>query len=179
MSDIEPVFYDCEASSYEGFPIEIGWAFYDPDLGIVSEAHLIQPPPQWRIEKVWDPAAEKLHGIALAQLRTEGRPPHEVMHRMNTALAGRTLYSDEPTHDQFWLETLIIAAGVEPVFTMQDTDARALISAQAADRGMDAGAFSQAKAGAMKYAPRRHRAEADARFLAALWVIVCGGTLAP
>ena len=37
-----PVFYDIEASSLEGFPIEIGWARADVALGtILSEG---QPP---------------------------------------------------------------------------------------------------------------------------------------
>jgi hypothetical protein len=179
MPNVEPIFYDCEASAYEGFPIEVGWAFYDHDSGIVSEGHLIRPPAEWRIEKVWDPGAEKRHGITPARLGTEGELPWDVARRMNIILAGRELYSDAAPYDQYWLRLLFDAGGVDPVFTTREMDARVLISARAAKRGMDASAFAQAKARAMKYAPRRHRAEADARFLAALWIIVSGGTLAP
>jgi hypothetical protein len=44
-----PVFYDFEASSIGGLPIEIGWVFADPkSRGIHSEGHLIKPPPLGR-----------------------------------------------------------------------------------------------------------------------------------
>jgi hypothetical protein len=45
-----PVFYDIEASSLDGFPIEIGWARADLASGtILSEGHLIRPPPDWAV----------------------------------------------------------------------------------------------------------------------------------
>ena len=73
MSDI-PVFYDCEASCIGGLPIEIGWAFIDTSTGeIQSESHLIKPPLYWDMQPVWDPDAEKLHGIPMA--RPMMRPP--------------------------------------------------------------------------------------------------------
>jgi hypothetical protein len=69
-----PVFYDCQASALEGFPIKIGWAYVGaPSDAIVSESHLVQPPPVWPIETWWDPDAERLHRITLRQLRAEGR----------------------------------------------------------------------------------------------------------
>lgn len=69
MTAPAPVFYDCEASDMEGYPIEIGWAFTDAATGVVvSESHLIKPPGDWPFEESWDPAAERLHGITLAQL---------------------------------------------------------------------------------------------------------------
>ena len=55
-----PVFYDCEASDVEGYPIEIGWAFLDPEARtVVSESHLIRPPDDWPIKESWDRAAER------------------------------------------------------------------------------------------------------------------------
>ena len=83
MSDV-PVFYDCEASCIGGLPIEIGWAFIDTSRGgIQSESHLVRPPLHWDMKPVWDPDAEKLHGISLEQLLAQGRPPLEVARRMN------------------------------------------------------------------------------------------------
>ena len=91
MSDV-PVFYDCEASCIGGLPIEIGWAFIDTSTGeIQSESHLLKPPLHWDMQPVWDPDAEKLHGISLEQLHAQGRPPFEVARRMNEVLRVTTL----------------------------------------------------------------------------------------
>ena len=89
MSDV-PVFYDCEASCTGGLPIEIGWAFIYKSGEIQSESHLVKPPLHWDMQPVWDPDAEKLHGISLAQLHAQGRPPFEVARRMNGVLAGNS-----------------------------------------------------------------------------------------
>lgn len=164
-----PVFYDCEASDVEGYPIEVGWAFVDRAAGaIVSESHLIKPPEDWPVKESWDRAAERLHRISLSQLHREGRPVWEVARRMNAALGGRELFSDAP-QDEAWLGLLFDAAGVEPSFTIRRTDARILISQAAADHGMSQADYTRAKELAAQLAPRRHRAEADARHLAVLW----------
>jgi len=163
MTIITPVFYDCEASDLEGYPIEIGWAFTDLEIGtIVSESHLIRPPEDWPVKASWDRAAERLHGITLAQLWRDGRPTWEVARRMNTVLDGRELFSDA-LQDETWLRLLFDAAGPDPTFTIRRTDAT----------------YARAKALAAELAPRRHRAEADARHLAVFWNIVARGTLAP
>lgn len=167
-----PVFYDCEASDVEGYPIEIGWALADPETDtIVSESHLIQPPEDWPMKESWDRAAERLHGISLLRLWTDGRPVSEVARRMNEALDGRELFSDAP-QDETWLRLLFEAAGLEPTFIVRKTDARVLISQRAAERGLDDAAYARARALATELAPRRHRAEADARHLAVLWNII-------
>ena len=114
MSDV-PVFYDCEASCIGGLPIEIGWAFIDTSTGeIQSESHLVKPPLHWDMQPVWDPDAEKLHGISLEQLHAQGRPPFEVARRMNEVLAGRELFSDAPADDERWLRIIFDEAGFDP-----------------------------------------------------------------
>ena len=119
MSDV-PVFYDCEASCIGGLPIEIGWAFIDTSRGgIQSESHLVRPPLHWDMKPVWDPDAEKLHGISLEQLLAQGRPPFEVARRMNAVLAGRELFSDAPADDERWLRIIFDEAGLDPAFTIR------------------------------------------------------------
>ncbi|WP_139251360.1 hypothetical protein [Kaistia soli] len=74
----EPVFYDCEASTLGGVPIEVGWAFMDSDGLVVSTACLVRPPRQWQIEARWDPAAEALRRTAIADLAecdSAAKPP--------------------------------------------------------------------------------------------------------
>lgn len=179
MTTPMPVFYDCEASDLEGYPFEVDWAFTDAATGVVaSENHLIKPPGDWPVKESLGRAAERLHGVALAQLWRDGRPVWDVARRMNAAPGGRELFSDAP-RDETWPRLLFDAAGSEPTFTIRMTDARVLISQAAVDRGLDEAACARAKARAAEIAPRRHRAEADARHLAVFWNIVARGTLAP
>ena len=99
----EPVFYDCEASSIGGVPIEIGCAFADRASGeIASESNLIKPPPHRNLALVWNPDAEKLHKITREELYAHGRTPIEITDRMKKMLAGRELFSDHPLDDERW-----------------------------------------------------------------------------
>jgi hypothetical protein len=179
MARAVPVFYDCEASSLDGVPIEIGWAFADAKTGAVtSEGHLIRPPPDWSVQESWDPAAEALHGISLVHLRAHGRAVWEIAQRMNNMLDGRELFSDSPL-DEVWLRCLFEEAGLDPSFTIRRMDAQVLIAELAANRGLYADAYVQAKAVAARLAPRMHRAEADARYLVILWNAVARKAIAP
>jgi len=174
-----PAFYDCEASGFDGVPIEIGWAFAESGTAIItSEGHLVRPPADWLIEESWDSAAEALHGISLGRLRRDGRPVWEIAQRMNRVLDGRELFSDSPL-DGVWLRCIFEAAGIDPSFTIGKMDAEALISELAANRGFDAAAYTRAKTIAAHLAPLRHRAEADARYWAILWNVIEWRTLAP
>jgi hypothetical protein len=119
-----------------------------------------------------------LHGIAFERLQQDGRPAWEVAQRVNAALSGRELFSDAP-QDEAWLRLLFDAAGCEPDFTIRRTDARVLISQAAVHSGLDEAAYAHAERLAIEIAPRRHRAEADARHLAVLWHIVALGILEP
>lgn len=187
---LAPVFYDCEASCSRGLPIEIGWAFADPATGeIHSEAHLVKPPPNWDLGPVWDPDAEKLHKISREELYTRGRTPIEIADRMNNTLRGRELYSDHPLDDERWWFEIWKASGapaftigdteaicmIEPTFKLRQVNAYNLIARLAAERGWDAAGYEAAKAEAGRIAPKKHRAEADARHLAALWLMISRG----
>ena len=169
MSDV-PVFYDCEASCIGGLPIEIGWAFIDTSTGeIQSESHLVKPPLHWDMLSVWDPDAEKLHGISLEQLHAQGCPPFKVARRTNEVLAGRELFSDGPADDERWLRIIFDEAGLHPAFTIRRTYADVLTSQLAATLGWDSSSYEAAKAEADHISPRTDRAEADARHWAVLW----------
>ena len=114
-----PVFYDCEASGLEGFVIEIGWAFVEPDGQKISSAgYLVRPALAWRIENAWDENAESLHGISLVLLRACGRPTWEIAQSMNRELEGRELFSDSPK-DEIWLNQIFEDAGLDPSFVIR------------------------------------------------------------
>ena len=163
-----PVFYDIEASSLNGFPIEIGWA--RPDLAsgtIMSEGHLIRPPPDWDVQGTWDASAVARHRIKLDELWRAGRPVLEIARRMNDTLRGSELFADSP-FDEAWLQQLFDAAGMNPEFTARRTDPAVLIERLAGDRTT----YANAKRKALRTAPPTHRAEADARHWAVLWIMV-------
>jgi hypothetical protein len=59
-----PVFYYCEASSLDGFVIEVGWAYLNPDNEkISSDFYLVHPLSEWQIETVWDESSEAVHAM--------------------------------------------------------------------------------------------------------------------
>ena len=167
-----PVFYDCEASSLEGLPIEIGWAFLDRQSGQVqSESHLIKPPSNWDLLNLWDPEAEALHGISIEQLMAHGRPPSEIAHRMNAILTDAELFSDD-SKDEVWLRQMFEEAGTVPSFTICRTNAQAMIAQAAREFGWDPASYQAAKQNADRVAPHIHRAEPDARHWAVFWQII-------
>lgn len=167
ISPSAPVFYDCEASGLDGFVIEIGWAFVDPNNGqIASASYLVRPPSEWRIETAWDENAEELHGISLADLYARGAPVHDIANAMNRALAGRELYSDSP-FDERWLAQIFEGAGIEPSFTVRQTSADYLLEKAVAERNFDVRRYREARGEAEQN--RRHRAQVDALFWAQLW----------
>ena len=175
----DPVFYDCEASCIGGLPIEIGWAFIDTSTGeIQSESHLVKPPLHWDMQPVWDPDAEKLHGISLEKLHAQGRPPFKVARRMNEVLSGRELFSDAPADDERWLRIIFDEAGLDPAFTIRRTYAHMLIARLAMKLGWDSTSYEAAKSEADRISPKMHRAEADARHWAVLWRMISRGTAA-
>jgi DNA polymerase III epsilon subunit-like protein len=169
---LNPVFYDCEASALDGYPIETGWVYIaEGTETLVSEGYLVRPTSDWTLHGHWDPRAEALHGITPEQLSAQGRPPQQVAQQMNRVLASRELFSDSAL-DEAWLRQVFDEAGLEPAFTIRRFDAIRLIVQLAAGRGITKGRFASAQREAQRLAPRTHRAEPDARHLATLWHIV-------
>ena len=165
-----PVFYDCEASSLDGFVIEVGWAYVRPDDGqIIAASYLVRPLAEWQIVTVWDENAEALHGISLAELSAQGIPVRDIADAMNRELAGRELYSDSP-FDEAWLSQIFEGAGIEPSFFVRQTSADTLREKAVADRKFDRSRYRMAVDEAEQI--RRHRAEADARMWAQLWLMI-------
>lgn len=163
-----PVFYDIEASSLAGVPIEIGWARADMVSGtILSEGHLIRPPADWDVRGTWQPEAARRHRIGIDELYRTGQPVWEIARRMNQTLRGSELFADSP-FDEDWLGQLFDAAGIEPQFWVRRIDPAVLIERLAGDRA----AYAEAQRTALRLAPPRHRAEADARHWAVLWAMI-------
>ena len=86
------------------YPIEVGIA---GDGG--SSAWLIQPHASW-LGWQWSDEAERLHGITLGQLQSEGKPVEVVANDLHRALAGHRVVADSP-FDNYWMQALAVAAG--------------------------------------------------------------------
>ncbi|WP_411818996.1 hypothetical protein ABFZ85_08105 [Hyphococcus formosus] len=115
MEDI--AFIDLEASglSARSWPIEVGWCFQKGK----PSAKLIRPANEWSLDD-WDVGAEALHGVAYDNLLSKGEALEAVCESLNTALAGKAVYSDAPDWDGFWLYRLFQAARIRQQFILRD-----------------------------------------------------------
>lgn len=176
QSDL-PCFLDFEASSLDGFPIQVAWSL--PNGSVTC--HLIDPAgvEGWGDDR-WDEYAEQeIHHISRDLLSKEGLPPVEVAEMMNAALEGETVYCDGGLLDQYWLEDLFEAAGIPPLFVLGDAEAMIFGKAKRMFLGMSADEVTE-QAAAMKVQARdqvegpQHRADNDVRYLQRLYQIAAG-----
>ena len=99
------VMLDIEASG-------LGDQCYPIEVGIVRAADLsgwsalIRPAWSWRRNGRWEPKAEALHGISLAEVEAEGWDVVDVARALNEQLTGMVVFSDAADFDGHWLEML-------------------------------------------------------------------------
>lgn len=157
-------FIDLEASGLgdKSWPIEVGWGFVEGN----PRAMLIRPHETWRRSE-WDPDAEALHGISVAELERDGAEPRDVCRILNTALGGSTVYSDALDWDGFWLYRLYSVGRAKPAFALKDF-AEVI-------RPLPSEIIATLVARADAEAPRRHRAGSDVAHMQALYRMALGG----
>ena len=148
-----PTVLDIEASGLgrHSYPIEVGYVLPDGH----AYCTLVLPQADWTH---WDPSAAELHHISRELLRARGLPVKEVAQRLNTQLAGQTVYSDGWANDYTWLAALFEAAGVAPRFRLDNL--RRLLSEEESEQW-----HTVKTAIARERGLQRHRASADARLL--------------
>ena len=143
------------------FPIEVGIA----GAGWV-QSWLIRPHESWTGWD-WTPEAEALHGLSRDRIEREGVPAETVMARISKALDGHRVVADSMI-DQYWLDTLAEAAGMEPPFDIDH------VSMLLDEHGADERSIAAAVAFADARHPVRHRAGCDAQWLSTLLDHVAG-----
>ena len=161
------VFLDVEASGLHAgsYPIEVGWC----GLDLVATSFLIRPHARWT-EDDWSVTSERVHGITRQQVMAEGVDLTEATARLNAACAGTEVVSDSPSFDQGWLSRLFREAGISQAFTLKDASA---LEAQASEiSGLDASGAEALRERVGAHYPHIHRAAADARRAAALFLAV-------
>jgi len=105
-------------------------------------------------------------------LAAESHPDSDLLTAFaEQALTGRELFSDGSA-DEDWLRKLFDAAGEEPSFTIRRTLANTVILRGAAARDLSDTSIIKAAQETSRTFPHTHRAEPDARHLAALWGIL-------
>jgi hypothetical protein len=107
-------FLDIEASSLGqgSFPVEIAWV---DEFGH-GESYLLRPPEEWiGGGRGWSFQSERIHGISLPTLITDGYPLSKVAQRAHAVLSpvASVVVSDAPEFDAYWLEMLLTAAGID------------------------------------------------------------------
>lgn len=112
---------DVESSglSASSYPIEIAWKAEDG----TSDSFLIAPHEKWTH---WCEHAEKsFHHIPRQRLIDEGISLRDACIRLNSALKGKTLYSDNAQFDNLWIDDLFMFAGdgIRPLFNIRQVNA--------------------------------------------------------
>lgn len=147
------LFIDFESSGLErgSFPIEVAWA--GEDMQIAS--YIIRPTEVWLSDpRLWDPAAERLHGLSREKILDQGRSVEFVAERLLQAWEGKKVYSNAPLYDQDWLHRLLCAAQCDSSLIVEDFNE---LLASFTDIECITRAYHQAN----KIAPATHRASED------------------
>lgn len=161
--------FDFEASSLNdgSYPIEFGWS----DLDLNSGSFLIRPLlPSWTD---WNLDAASAHGIDRDLLFSEGISVQDAAARINYMTGSRMLICDGGESDKRWYRVLFEGAGIEPELhsdLIRDFDLR-LSTAAGLVRSQEQAAEELNVLCAMRdigILKSPHRAEADARALAAM-----------
>ena len=157
-----PCFLDFEASGLDrnGYPIEVPWSLPNGEV----RCYLIRPTRNWVVDAVWDKAAENLHGISFVNLEKEGRDPTWLCQQMNSQLKKQTVFCDGLSFDLFWLKRLFEVSADSPTFTL------ASMQDYCFDLGLGARQYEILSSKARRRAGgKRHRADADVRYLIELY----------
>lgn len=122
--------------------------------GLVGADH---PAGPWIRRGRWSVASAKVHGICRSDLVAHGQSPAWVAAALNAALGpGGVAWCNGNPYDTHWAGILFAAAGVEPLFILDDWD-------RLTDM-LGKGGRERALAW-LKRAPQQHRARADAEQL--------------
>jgi hypothetical protein len=98
-----PIFIDFEASSMQGFPIQVAYGSCEADL----KCHLIKPLNHWNNAiYLWDFNAQDIHGFSKAYINDYGVNATTVAKEVSEDLKGKTIYADSGV-DLFWLQYLL------------------------------------------------------------------------
>ncbi|BBD98541.1 hypothetical protein SAMIE_1020420 [Sphingobium amiense] len=135
------------------FPIEVGIA-----TPVMSRSWLIRPTDEW-LGWDWTAEAEALHNLTRDRVLREGLPAAQVLAELAQTVGNCRLVSDSSL-DRYWLDRLAEAAGKPAPFAIDH--AGSLFD----EAGTSSATVAAAIARASAQVSARHRASADALWLA-------------
>lgn len=148
-----PAIIDVEASGFGkgSYPIEVGVILPDGK----TYCTLIKPLTSWT---GWDKDAEQIHQVPRSLLFEKGKEVRAVAEKLNTLLAGKTVYSDAWGQDFAWVSVLFEEAELYMEFKIEALSG--LLSDVQKSVWHDTRSRVQQMLGL-----QRHRASADAKVL--------------
>lgn len=159
------IILDFEASGIMkgSFPIEIAWI---RDSGTAIST-LIQPSDNWLSnENLWSERSQNVHGIEKATLISEGLDIKSVIDLIvNDIKEYETIYSDNPSFEQEWLDRLFDEARISHNYIVRDFN---VMLNNISDPYSMEGAYYQAR----KISPPTHRAQRDVEYLLTVYNIL-------
>ncbi|NLT50266.1 MAG: hypothetical protein GXX85_05040 [Ignavibacteria bacterium] len=167
---ILPTFLDIEASSLgsRSYPIQVAWNSGSGEIYVF----LISPEtvPGWTD---WDFKSEKLHGISKEKLIKEGENPRSVCNNIIEQLAGKTVYTDNPEFDKFWMQELFKACRLDfPEIEFKDSN-ELFLEMLAKNNVLNKKAeLETLKTKAKQISPPNHKAYSDVKYLLALYQLI-------
>jgi hypothetical protein len=153
----------CLPSYGRSFPLEVGLSRVGTGE---TSSWLIKPIDAW-LDWDWDPAAERIHGITLADALERGRPPLDVLRELADMARSMGVVADSSL-DAVWLGVLADAAQRGAPFRVQ------AVGPVLQDLAEDPAAIEVATAVAASRYPHLHRAGPDARHLAEVIRVLAG-----
>ena len=107
------IFFDVESSGLHkgSFPIQFGWTGID----LTSHQFLVRPHKKWSTRQT-DPVSFDMHGISRQETNEKGISLDRSCFRLNTALMGADVISDNPKYDQYWTDQLFQTASIKREF---------------------------------------------------------------
>ncbi|MFT6091295.1 hypothetical protein [Sulfitobacter sp.] len=110
---------DFEASSLSdnSWPIEVGISWI-AERKVETWSSLILPDPTWDISD-WSSQSEEVHNIPLVSLKKAPEADRVALNLIEK-VAGRTLISDAPPFEQFWLKQLLSVGAEVPPHVIED-----------------------------------------------------------
>lgn len=121
---------DFEASALQSpsFPTQVAIIKEDGS----TYDRFIKPTSMWINRYNWDPKAEEIHGVPMADLIKVGTEPSQVAMELNEFIGGEDVFCDGGMYDVNWANELFLAAKIEREFRiggiseLYDVEAKAL-----------------------------------------------------
>jgi len=112
---------DFEASAFDGYPIEVGMAIYEPGRPFISVwSSLIRPAKRWTMQMPWSAEAAQIHKVSREALATAPIARDVAQQLIQLSSTIKLVFCDGIVFDRQWLGLLMAECGQKPPFRLHD-----------------------------------------------------------